>query len=115
MSQPRRPQGTAIRLIPVRGSEKGIKTIAADLGADVILEGTIRRAERRVRVVAQLVDAESDRNVWSETYDRELTDVFAIQSDIATSIAGALEMNLSAGEQEQLAARPTENLQAYDL
>lgn len=98
-----------------RESEKGIKAIASDLGADVILEGTIRRAERRVRVVAQLIDAESDRNVWSETYDRELTDVFAIQSDIATNIAGALEMSLSAGEQEQLAKRPTEDLQAYDL
>lgn len=98
-----------------RESDKGIATIASDLGADVILEGTIRRVSQRVRVVAELIDVRADRNVWSETYDRELTDVFAIQSNIAISIATALEKNLSPAEQEELATQPTKDLEAYDL
>jgi hypothetical protein len=71
-----------------------------------LLEGSIRRAGSRVRIVAQLIDAETDRHLWAETYDRDLTDIFAIQSDVALRIAGALEAELSheEGDPDQEAA-----------
>ncbi|HSR92992.1 MAG TPA: protein kinase, partial [Gemmatimonadales bacterium] len=82
-------------LMPFKKRELSLKEIGARLNAGTLLEGSIRRAGNRVRIVAQLVDAETDRQLWAETYDRDLTDIFAIQSDVALRIAGALEAELS--------------------
>src|SRR6185312_11508894 len=78
-----------------------------------LLDGSVRRAGNRVRIVAQLVDASSDQPLWSETYDRQLTDIFAIQSDVALEIASALEAEMSAAERRRIHREPTANLQAY--
>ena len=95
------------------------KTRAADvcrqLRADFALEGSLRRAGIKLRINAQLVDAATGFPVWSERYDREMSDIFAVQDEIAHKIAEALRIKLTPQEQAELAAKPTENLQAYDL
>jgi TolB-like protein/tetratricopeptide (TPR) repeat protein/tRNA A-37 threonylcarbamoyl transferase component Bud32 len=98
-----------------RGSEKSTREIGSDLGAGALLRGSVRRAGSRVRVVAQLVDADTDATVWAETYDRELEDVFAIQSDISERIARSLEATLSPETLGRIEAQPTEDLVAYEL
>ena len=89
--------------------------IAAALGVANLLEGSVRLAGNQVRITTQLIEAESDAHLWTETYDRELTaaNIFSIQSEIAKTVADALQATLSPGEQEQLATVPTENLAAY--
>ena len=89
--------------------------IGEQLGAAFVLVGTLRRAGTRLRINAQLVDTHTDFPVWSERYDREMQDVFELQDEIARKIAEALRITLTRQEQEALAAKPTENLQAYDL
>jgi len=98
-----------------RNSGKNIRQIAAELGVGSVVEGSVRRAGDRVRVSAQLIDARSDRHLWAHTYDRELKDIFAIQSELATEIAKALQVSLSPQQEARLAHQPTENLAAYDL
>jgi TolB-like protein/Flp pilus assembly protein TadD len=97
------------------GTTKSIGQIAGELGVGVVLEGSVQRAGNRVRVQAQLIDAATDEHLWAERYDRDLTDVFAIQSDIAQQIATALQARLTAGERATLAQRPTESAEAYDF
>ncbi|HUN85960.1 MAG TPA: winged helix-turn-helix domain-containing protein [Terracidiphilus sp.] len=92
-----------------------LREIGEKLGAATILEGSVRRDTNRVRIVAQLVDAATDEHVWSETYDRDLTDIFAIQTDVALNIANALRAELSKDERTRLSRWPTYNLDAYDL
>ena len=82
-------------VMPFKKREQSLQEIGAALDVANLLEGSIRRAGSRVRIVAQLIDAETDRHLWAETYDRELTDIFAIQSDVALQIAAALEAELS--------------------
>ena len=89
--------------------------VGRELGASHVLSGSLRRAGNRLRINAQLVDAMTDFPTWSERYDREMEDVFAVQDEIASKIAAALRITLTPQEQEALAAKPTENLQAYDL
>jgi serine/threonine protein kinase/Tfp pilus assembly protein PilF len=89
--------------------------IGEQLGAAFVLVGTLRRAGTRLRINAQLIDTHTDFPVWSERYDREMQDVFELQDEIARKIAEALRVTLTRQEQEALAAKPTENLQAYDL
>jgi non-specific serine/threonine protein kinase len=89
--------------------------IGQQLHAAYVLTGSLRRAGPRLRINAQLVDTQTDFQVWSERYDREMADVFELQDDIARKIADALRVTLSPQEQQALAARPTDNLQAYDL
>ncbi len=96
-----------------RQSDADLKTIGEALGADVILEGSVRTDRDRVRITAQLVDAESGYERWTKTYDRELTDIFAIQSEIATAIADALRVELDSVQQQRLAVAPTQSLAAY--
>ncbi len=96
-----------------KNSDADLKTIGEKLGVGVILEGSVRTAGDRVRITAQLVDAEDGFHRWSETYDRELDDIFAIQTEIATAIADALRVSLSSEERERLATPPTQNLEAY--
>ena len=95
------------------------KATAADvcrqLSAGYALEGSLRRAGNRLRINAQLVDAATGFPVWSERYDREMSDIFEVQDEIAHKIAEALRIKLTPQEQAELAAKPTENLQAYDL
>src|SRR5438445_2077203 len=95
--------------------EQSLKEIGARLEAATLLEGSVRRVGDRVRIVAQLIDAETDRHLWVETYDRQLTDVFAIQTDVALHLAAALKAELSPDEQSRLHQEPTGDLQAYQL
>jgi serine/threonine protein kinase/Tfp pilus assembly protein PilF len=89
--------------------------VGQQIGAAYVLEGSLRRAGDRLRINAQLVDTRTDHPIWSERYDREMKDVFEVQDEIACRIADALRVKLSPQEQEALAAKPTANLQAYDV
>jgi len=89
--------------------------VGKELGASYVLSGSLRRAGTRLRINAQLVDAATDFPLWSERYDREMKDVFEVQDEIAQKIAAALRITLSPQEQQALQAKPTQNLQAYDL
>jgi len=99
-----------------RNTTKTIPQIADELGVDTILEGAIQRSADRVRINVQLIDAETDKHLWAETYDRELTatNIFSIQSEIAKAIADALSATLSEEEYAQFRSVPTENLAAYE-
>ncbi len=106
--------------VPSRASVMRYKTsdrtpaqIAAELNVGTILEGSVRRSGNRVRIVAELIDAHNDEHLWTETYDRELTEIFAIQSAVAHEIASALKATLSPEESRRLDAKPTENVEAY--
>ena len=105
-----RPSVLAFRDKPTPATQ-----IGQQLGAAFVLTGSLRRAGNRLRINAQLVDTKTDFPLWSERYDREMEDVFEVQDEIARKIAGALRVTLSPQEEEDLAAKPTENLQAYDL
>jgi len=102
-------------VIQYKGTQKPIRTIAAELGVGAILEGSVRRAGNQVRIVSQLIDARTDEHLWAETYDRKLEDVFAIQSDVAQRIAASLQATLSPAEKKRIEEHSTENLAAYDL
>jgi TolB-like protein/Tfp pilus assembly protein PilF len=97
------------------GQEQNIRAIAEELGVRNILEGSVRRAGNRVRITAQLIDAATDEHLWAERFDRDLDDIFAIQSEVAEAIARALQANLSPEEKQLLATAPTNNIDAYDL
>jgi TolB-like protein len=96
-------------------TKRDLRQIANSLRVANILEGTLRRAANRVRVSVELVEARNDSMIWADSYDRELTDIFAIQSEIAQTIAGKLTATLSPSEQKLIEQKPTENLAAYDL
>ena len=98
-----------------KGSDLSVPQIGAELGAQAVVEGTVRRSADRVRVTAQLIAADRDEHLWADTYDRVLEDVFAVQSDVAENIARALRAELTVGERERLHRKPTENLEAYEL
>jgi serine/threonine-protein kinase len=96
-----------------RGRPTNVREIGKTLGVSNILEGSVRRSGNRVRVNVQLIDANTDEHLWANDYDRDVTDVFAIQSDLAQSIAQALQAKLSAGEKSLMTRKPTENGEAY--
>ena len=96
-----------------KNTSKNLREIANELNVATVLEGSVRRADNQVRIVAQLIDASSDKHLWAQTYDKELTQIFAIQSDVARQIASALEAELSPREKEHLAKKPTGNIDAY--
>src|SRR6516165_9596558 len=96
-----------------REGTRDAKGIGKALGVGSLLEGSVRRVGNRVRVNVQLINAETDEHIWAEDYDRDLTDVFAIQSDLAEKIASALQAKLSPNEKSQIDQRPTENSEAY--
>jgi serine/threonine protein kinase/tetratricopeptide (TPR) repeat protein len=102
-------------VLPYRDRPVTAQQVGRDLSAAFVLGGSLRRAGARLRINTQLMDARTDFPVWSERYDREMADVFEVQDEIARRIAEALRVTLSPQEQEELAARPTGNLQAYDL
>ena len=88
--------------------------IAKQLGVANILEGSVQKAADQVRVNVQLVNAQTDSHLWAETYDRKLTDIFGVESEIAKAIAESLQAKLTGGEQRALAVKPTNNSEAYD-
>src|SRR5205085_8146853 len=100
-------------VMPYRGKEKNVKEIAQALGVSAVLEGSVRKSGNRVRVNVQLINALNDEHIWSDVYDRDLTDVFAIQTDLAKRIADELNAKLSPSEKEQITRKPTENGEAY--
>jgi len=98
-----------------KGTTKSAPEVARELGVGSLLEGSIRVAGGKVRVTVQLIDASADAHLWAESYDRGLEDVFAVQSEVAEAVARALQAELSAGEIEEIRARPTDNVEAYTL
>ncbi len=98
-----------------KGTLKDVATIGRELRVGTILEGSVRRADNHVRIGAQLIDVASQSYLWSQEYDRELTGVFGIQSDIATRVAQRLKVQLTAGEKRRIEDPGTENLEAYTL
>ncbi len=100
-------------VMPYRGKASNLREIGKALGVATILEGSVRRIGNRVRVNVQLINAENDEHIWAEDYDRDLTDVFAIQTDLAKKITGELQAKLSPAEKAQMERKPTENGEAY--
>jgi TolB-like protein/Tfp pilus assembly protein PilF len=96
-----------------RGRPTNVREIGKTLGVSNILEGSVRRSGNRVRINVQLIDANTDEHLWANDYDRDVTDVFAIQSDLAREIANALQAKLSPAEKSQMTRKPTENGEAY--
>lgn len=99
-----------------RGTTKTIREIGKELGVATLLEGGVQRAGDRIRINVQLIDADADEHLWAETYNRELTasNIFEIQEQIASEIAGALHTALSPADQKRLSTKPTDNLVAYE-
>jgi serine/threonine-protein kinase len=102
-------------VMPFKKREQSLREIGATLQVATLLEGSVRQAGDRVRIVAQLIDAETDRHLWAETYDRQLTDIFAIQTDVALQIAAALKAELSPDERTRIHREPTSDVRAYQL
>jgi TolB-like protein/Tfp pilus assembly protein PilF len=100
-------------VMPYRGKASNVREIGKALGVGAILEGSVRRIGNRVRVNVQLINASTDEHMWAEDYDRDLTDVFAIQTDLAQQIVRELQAKLSPIEKAQIERRPTENSEAY--
>lgn len=99
-----------------KGKHDDIRDIAIKLNVDKVLEGSVRKAGNRVRITAQLINAADGYHIWSENYDRNLTDIFEVQDEISSIIANKLRENLTAAEQhEQLVKAPTKNVEAYTL
>src|SRR5437762_13813944 len=92
-----------------------LRDIAKQLGVMNVLEGSVQKANDQVRVNVQLINALSDAHLWADTYDRKLTDIFSVESEIAKTIADTLQAKLSGSEQHAIAARPTENTEAHQL
>ncbi len=98
-----------------KDTDKNLRQIGAELGATAILEGSVRHSGDEVRIVAQLIDVETDTHLWAETYDRGMADIFDIQSDVAEQIATALEATISVAQHDMMVAAPTDDLEAYQL
>src|SRR5216110_3650799 len=96
-----------------RGHTPNVRDIGKALGVSTILEGSVRRSGNRVRVNVQLINTANDEHIWAEDYDRDLTDVLAIQTDLAKKITGELQAKLSPAEKAQMERKPTENGEAY--
>jgi TolB-like protein/regulator of sirC expression with transglutaminase-like and TPR domain len=97
-----------------KSSPDNLREVAKQLGVANILEGSVQKAADQVRVNVQLVNALTDAHLWAETYDRKLTDIFGVESEIAKAIAESLQAKLTGGEQRALAVKPTNNSEAYD-
>jgi adenylate cyclase len=98
-----------------KGKTPNIKDVARDLGVSHVLEGSVRKAGNRVRITAQLIDGASGNHLWAERYDRDLTDIFALQDEISEAIVAALKLKLLPAEKQAIERRGTESAEAYDL
>src|SRR6185437_15898611 len=97
------------------GVARNLRKIGEELGVAHVVEGSVQRAANKIRVNAQLIDARNDAHLWAQTYDRDLADVFAIQSEIAKAIADQLQAKLSPNEKKAIEQPPTTDLAAFDL
>ena len=97
-----------------KGRNVHVGEVGKSLGVRYVLEGSVRKAGGRVRITAQLVDATTGGHLWAERFDRDLTDIFAVQDDVTNHIVSALALNLSAGDRRSIAADHTDNLEAHD-
>src|SRR5438874_2028789 len=100
-------------VMPYRDKSTNVREIGKQLGVSNILEGSVRRSGNKVRVNVQLIDANSDEHIWASDYDRDITDVFAIQTDLAQKITDALQAKLSPAEKSRMERKPTDNGEAY--
>ena len=98
-----------------KGQSVDVKQIGRELGVRYVLEGSIRKAGGRVRITAQLIDAQSGTHLWADRFDGSLEDVFDLQDKVAVSVAGIIEPTLQRAEMRRSANRPTTDLTAYDL
>jgi adenylate cyclase len=98
-----------------KGTTKRVKEIGGELEAGSVLEGSFRKAGNRIRVTAQLIDVRADRHVWTHSYDRNLDDVFGVQTDIAKQVSDALRVRILAPEIDRIERKPTESTEAYNL
>jgi len=97
-----------------KSAPSNLREIAQQLGVANVLEGGVQKAADRVRVNVQLVNANTDAHLWAETYDRKLTDIFSVESDVAKAIADQLRAHITSQEEQVIAAKPTKNIEAYD-
>jgi adenylate cyclase len=97
-----------------KGRNVNVGEVGRSLGVRHVLEGSVRKAGGRVRITAQLIDANTGGHLWAERFDRELTDIFAVQDDVTSHIVSALALNLSRGDRQSMAVERTENQEAYD-
>ena len=97
-----------------KGSRTSAEQVGSDLGVRYVVEGSVRKKSNRVRISAQLIDAETQYHLWAERYDRELDDIFEVQDEVIQQIVAALAVKLTAGEQARVSTAPTQNLEAYD-
>ena len=97
-----------------KDNRKNIKEIANELGVATILEGSVRKEGNKLRITAQLIDAQTDKHLWSESYDRDASEVFAIQSEVAQHIANALNVKLTTEEGKRIVEKATNNVEAYE-
>ena len=97
-----------------KGKATRVKDVARDLGVHYVVEGSVRKAGNRVRVTVQLIDSKSEKHVWAERYDRELTDIFEIQDEVTRAIIGALPLRLEAADIERVKRKSPQDLAAYD-
>jgi adenylate cyclase len=97
-----------------KGRNVNVQEVGRSLGVRYVLEGSVRKSGNRVRITAQLIDATTGGHLWAERFDRDLTDIFAVQDDVTQHIVGALALNLREGDQKRLATEHTDNLEAYD-
>jgi adenylate cyclase len=96
-----------------KGVRKSVLEIGSELGIGSVLEGSVRKSGQRVRITLQLIDASTEEHLWANSYDRDLTDIFAVQTEIAQSVAGSLEVKLLAKDLEAIGRPGTQNLKAY--
>jgi TolB-like protein len=97
-----------------KGQSVDVRRVAKDLGADFVLEGSVRKAGKRIRVTAQLIDATDGNHLWAERYDRDLDDIFAVQDEITATIAARIEPELGAAERQRVQRKGTSKLDAWD-
>src|SRR4029434_6277079 len=98
-----------------KSAPENLRDVARQLGVANILEGSVQRSNDRVRVNVQLINALTDAHLWADTYDRHLTDIFAVESEIAETIAETLQAKLTGSEKSSIAAQPTSDTTAYEL
>ena len=98
-----------------KGKAIDVKQVAQELGVRYVLEGSVRKAGNRVRITGQLIDTTTGAHIWAERFDGALDDIFELQDQVASSVAGAMEPKLRQSEIERASRKPTANLTAYDL
>ena len=98
-----------------KGKNLTVQEVARELGVQYVVEGSVRKAGNRVRITAQLIDAETDRHIWAERYDRDLEDIFAIQDEITQTISATLPGRVEASRRERAQNKPTDSMAAYEL